>query len=109
MKRCKDCGASVKPGKACSGNHVALIWSEAAIPVMYRVAAWIFNDKKTFGCAWEYVKPRGQDDDFFDIHRALLFAKRVFRRKNVGKVEVRIEMTVQSFPTHKSLGRGTSE
>ncbi len=99
MKRCVDCGAPCKPGKACTVDHFPLIWSQASIPVMYRVAAWIFDDKLTFRCAWEYVKPRGQDDEFFDIHRALLFAKRVLRRKHVAKVEVRIEMTVQSFYT----------
>ncbi len=106
MKRCVDCGAPCKPGKACSVDHMGLLWAKASIPVLYRVAAWMWEPPYSGLPAWEYVKPHGQDDDFFDIHRALLFAKRVLRRKSVAKVEVRIEMTVQSFQTGSIIRKG---
>ena len=98
MKRCHICGAPCDSQGYCSQpkNHQRMNSAGEPIRVLYRVAAWM-SDGPDEPCAWEYVKLRGHSDYFFDLQPALIFAKRVSRRKNVARVEVRLELSVQSF------------
>lgn len=61
---------------------------------LFSVAAWIDRDGEAF---WEYVKNPRSDEEFFDLPSAARFAKKVATRKGVVKVEVRMQVSVESF------------